>query len=1526
MSSSGTLVAQRTFGSSERGIHAMPHLGFSTTNDHALTMNYDAPRSFGTSITPAAQYDRTSVPDMPSAYLGKSMTVSQQVDEMTIFTDNFYTQILSPIQLTDQIYYNLSVMIYDQHLMTDVPHKGTSRILTSHSYSESGQLIRRGIALQMEQDFMLTPEGRAHYGFQLNQMANANLASMNIDIVYAMLDCWSTQGEREAQVGMKFATDIIARIEDDIIMWDIIKKQKNGILKLDTIVSDRMRSWNASGDTWLLCPNASAWTKLVPPENVDYFLAGPKPQRQYYPEMSVNSAMTLNGNLVLYCTLRSDILGYGTGRSLLTQHQEIGSYYTMFGKRPSASGSCAPDYCTAHRAIRVYEEPSNDWKLIDLRYALDRVHGVFDRNGDPFLPPVSKPGSFVGDRADDMFSYPDSDDFDASRDDGSGPRKPVSLFGHLAERHFGPSSVVELCSTVAAFMAKKGTDVRCMEKILTKGLALHRKIGEQPVNMKWFYDVLIEHALGALSADVAIPDGGMTDAGWAAVKDQLTTPSKRAAIPAPIIRGSSKFGLNLPRYDYASVAGPAPANASVTVAAFKAEVAAREATKTLPLGGSVTGALAGFGNWEGFLSLKAELDSGPGVQQGYTKHGYLMSDCETASEFVDLVRHICADAQFLFKNPIYLDRTRAPSTIEDPTIEHVVAGYVFGLETGLPVWMDATKVNSLNATAAAASTGSPDQLRRQGGRRDVRETAAAFLQTNDENNARVLADILQYVDDTMTDPSVAQRKAAIVKKLVFFFEAATGWFSNDLDAYTALVGTQSGKFFTRLFPFCNQSPDFVTYASNALRFIALDAIVSLILNNKSVKENEKPVALNMFLEELGKATNLADVLNGIADPSVVKANASARSAGLQEGNGFLTTLRDTMTRGPDWTPNADDFPSSPSEIFEHLARWLTTNIKPQAAVKSTLDAYRKRLDMALTSDADFAGTGTTRSPVLAMMGIKKTDDPADWVTSSAGRYPGGKARERFVGGSIAKDDPAGFLKRADAQKAAGPVTLAEGFFRTPLILSAKQVVGLKDVVERTSVDTDNLMNIRVSDPTNMERPTEPSAMKGLVKRIKDINEKRGYADPGKSGDFHAFKSEPFSLFYPENLHRRDAAFASMPRKMSNLRGLKRSRRTADDGTYGSEKRRRTGASGRRLDGDTDFEGDLDVESEEKLGVYGRGGGYASILRKGLGMKRADRGEDEGDYEDDDDGYEFDSMDVSSLSRQMGISDDLQGLITGNMIRMMVKVGESTNSPLLKALGKIYLTSRLDRRTLQGFLENDVLFPFGVLVVQPHRRYLMDAGIKMKRGAETMVTMMGHSTLNAQNTAVDKTHFAHFTSYFLPVVKRRENIFVAPNVFSSGVIGGSSFLAADPRTYNPKEGKTGGGDVFFLLVPYEENQYHHILDVTGRFNDVLRSNNFVDLDRASARHYSQNWRAVQTFGWGSDSFRLIDDGQTGDQDHPLKNTRVIQGQQFNYCKATGLYDEKITNKGHWGEEGPGSLASRQGQFSLPNPASDLFGRG
>lgn len=1506
----------------------------------------------------------TIAPDLPRAYEGKNQVITDVILDLVAHKETWYLTKALPLTQTDQLSWRMNITSFDQRATKRVPHKATSRLLDSRRETRTGTLARSGIAYEMECQYVNTPEGQIRYAHHLTQMANAIIFTLCVGVIQAYLDSNDYRRTYEELHGIHMSSNVEALMRREISTFAIAQKQKNGMEVLDATITEAMTQWQGEADMWIVHPVMKTYLRMIPNEKTDYHLAGPKGPQNL--EDAVNSPWSIGG-VPAYISRMYDLhesfpSNGGVVRNMLCRLKEIGSYYTMMDTQKSASEKYfLEQYQSFHRTIRVYDEVDDDWRDIGLLEAMTNAH-IFDAYGKISLPPSRKPYELDPNDKDTDF---------LSRVDPTNPtqRVPVDLFGHIDPRDLSPSAVVNACRTIVKSMAHSGAmDYHKLSDALSNGEALYRKICDAPFDAVWFWSIFVEHLKqNGKSGSFTWPNDA-SEKDFNALIREITKTSSRDKIPTRIMNGISGGAMRLPEKLYTN--GLDDVNGgTVSLKSKKGRFSGGSRTGSLkktsegskekeseverneqdvegnrydedveitgesvsqvrnlksigdgtPFGGNAKGALAGYGSWRGFLALQRELSEGGSAIAGFTKGGYSIKDCEAADQFVKAVRALKDQLTFLFENPIYFDVARANVAVEDPTIEDVICEWVFGFG-GLPVWLDVSKITNLHPVIDNAPLFKRFgmQLGNSDGESRLKIPLLSLIDSEDEKNAKTYRMILK---SPIFDSS-SESEQNIFKKFFEPFGETSGRQELDIEQDARL--SKEYQSLLIFYPLRISTTPMMDGTFHFYRSCLLDFLQLFVFSRSEGEIDAAKSIFETLIEEWAERFGIRDFFK------------IARRDDELHGRVNVEAVEET-TRGLKDMIRKD--PMTPSEFGQLLKLSCQSVIKQTPSLKTKVGEFYSDSVRALgevsKKDESIAQSIQKNKTSLKSQGVpvfniayylvglvdKKGIPGENWYGSikSNSRASSNNlsmplstdARiniEGYFGSDISDDE--GLRKLEDKN--------AERYVRTDLFLSPKQIEGLHRFMNGSDRVVKNIMNVRVSNPSNFSNHLSPSEIDTLVTRIKNVNARASSAvgrmmssmDEGKG--FADISWEPAYLFYPENKHARDRALARIPKEIaaslrpssSDRNTARRFKRSRTDNYHDVVSRHyreeKTRNANRHNNDDMFYDDDDDVRDEydedEDFMMMESGGDRRSQ------MSRARR-----------------DMGLSSSHHDDGSNDS--DLIDETVLQNILLLNDHTNSALLRVIGKIYLTSNIDRLVLEKFIRQDIFFPFGFVIFQPHKQYMMLMAIKTKGGRETGVTWVAHQDFMLQNDATTKTHFGHFNYYDQSVVYNEKNVYLAHNVFAQGVVGnGGGFDPIDPTQYDAKSGNSGGGACIYAAVPYDEPPFDWIMDVAGRFDiasDKKRLSNYVDSKRLTSQHYSSCWRTNNIWKIrkvGEVGAFDVPREQAGRNGAPFVNTRCVRGQQFNYDPATKGLTHKIQNQGHWGDyEYPGIKKGRNGEL-------------
>ena len=256
------------------------------------------------------------------------------------------------------------------------------------------------------------------------------------------------------------------------------------------------------------------------------------------------------------------------------------------------------------------------------------------------------------------------------------------------------------------------------------------------------------------------------------------------------------------------------------------------------------------------------------------------------------------------------------------------------------------------------------------------------------------------------------------------------------------------------------------------------------------------------------------------------------------------------------------------------------------------------------------------------------------------------------------------------------------------------------------------------------------------------------------------------------------------------------------------------------------------------------------------------------------------------------------------LAIQVSVGTETSTNDLYKLA--FMLTKITKQNLQRFIEFDILFPFGFLLMRPFMRYDMASAIYCKAGEDLGVTFMGHNDFQLTDDIIHKTHIGHYTFYSKSVIHNEKNYTIIEDIFSCGYKGGedTSFYESKQDLSRDIHAENFDRSIICSLLPYRTNEpqgprVHNPIDVTGKLHPTLYQDTDIsqrDLEVSmypGARYLCEYLELKKLSSYTSDATETFLS--------PFKylNTIAFQGAQYMYNAHQGQWCDRIQNTGHWG---------------------------
>lgn len=341
------------------------------------------PPNNGLQAPPPIDSRQHSIEDMPAAYRGKNAFLEHRLRRLEIMMGDF-TGILAPSVTVDDISFTWSEITFNAHTADITPYQSAPRLVTYGEKHFRAILPRRGIAMRMEHNFMLTDKGRMIFYQQIISMAEAVTNVIKLEVLRAIRmthdyppEGYNASGEFNGTNALDHQS-IVQLMQDSIsqfyclmhpgMLVDLITRAKNDIA----------RRKGDQPDTILAPEILQTALMHYDIERTTYKGAGAVgiARAEKEPE-SLQRFMGMN----IY-TVKTFINEQGRDLDFMRMTVEIGEYYVENSMRAS-TGSVSPTdaYASVDTHFQIYDETRNRWYTIDPRFVLENC-GVFRSEPD----------------------------------------------------------------------------------------------------------------------------------------------------------------------------------------------------------------------------------------------------------------------------------------------------------------------------------------------------------------------------------------------------------------------------------------------------------------------------------------------------------------------------------------------------------------------------------------------------------------------------------------------------------------------------------------------------------------------------------------------------------------------------------------------------------------------------------------------------------------------------------------------------------------------------------------------------------------------------------------------------------------------------------------------------------------------------------------------------------------------------------------------------------------------------------------
>ena len=213
---------------------------------------------------------------LPDVLKGPNPWLTDRIDGLiTDATNSPFTTKILPYRFKDDVDGKMkwNVWSFDEGMASRVPYEAAARTLTQSKRSFAGYMVRQGMAIVMEHNFMMSPKGRENFKNQLNQLIGSIQYTNDLDVHMALVlapsyqktmrERYFTLDKSPSQICREFV-DLFGMMQKNVNALDILIEEGKAIL----------RTWGGPMPDFLLCNSKLTFQMTMTPEKTNYITQG----------------------------------------------------------------------------------------------------------------------------------------------------------------------------------------------------------------------------------------------------------------------------------------------------------------------------------------------------------------------------------------------------------------------------------------------------------------------------------------------------------------------------------------------------------------------------------------------------------------------------------------------------------------------------------------------------------------------------------------------------------------------------------------------------------------------------------------------------------------------------------------------------------------------------------------------------------------------------------------------------------------------------------------------------------------------------------------------------------------------------------------------------------------------------------------------------------------------------------------------------------------------------------------------------
>ena len=213
---------------------------------------------------------------LPDILKGPNQFLTDRVDGLiTDATNSPFTTKILPYRYKEDVDGKMkwNVWSFDEGLASRVPYEAAARTLTQSKRGFSAYMVRQGMAINLEHNFMMTPQGRENFSRQLNQVIGSIQMTNDLDVHIALIlapsyqkqmrERYYSEDKTPAQICREFV-DLFGFVQKNTNALDILIEEAKAVL----------RTWGSPMPDFMLCNSKLTFQLTMTPEKTSYITQG----------------------------------------------------------------------------------------------------------------------------------------------------------------------------------------------------------------------------------------------------------------------------------------------------------------------------------------------------------------------------------------------------------------------------------------------------------------------------------------------------------------------------------------------------------------------------------------------------------------------------------------------------------------------------------------------------------------------------------------------------------------------------------------------------------------------------------------------------------------------------------------------------------------------------------------------------------------------------------------------------------------------------------------------------------------------------------------------------------------------------------------------------------------------------------------------------------------------------------------------------------------------------------------------------